>query len=347
MRRLVAVPVLALVAARIPAWAEPVRPQQGPDAGVTIKVATLAPEGTPWHRTLKQMDERFREATGGQVRLRIYPGGVAGNEGDMIRKCRLGQLQAAAVSAIGLREIASEPQAAMVPGVIDSYEELDYVMERITPTFDRIIADKGFAAIQWGYAGYVHFFTRSPARTPAEQAKLKIFAWTGDPYAVEAFKALKFKPVVLSSTDILPSLQTGLIEAVNGTPIFALSMSWHAHARYMTTVRWGIMIGATVVNRSTWEKIPAAQRDQLLAIARELGRSLDAEVRTLEETAIATMRKSGLTLVELTPEEMALWTRAAESTWPSLRDKVLPAATFDAVTKLRDEFRARRAAAKP
>jgi TRAP-type transport system periplasmic protein len=307
-------------------------------AGVTIKLATLVPEGSVWDQSLKELGEKWKQMA--DVSLRIYPGGVAGNEGDMIRKCRIGQLQAAAISAVGLRDIAPDPQSVMTPGMIGSYEELDYVMERMAPKFEKIIYDKGFQVIQWGEAGWVYFFTQSPVRTPDDERKEKLFTWSGDSGAVEATQAIGFNPVVISSTDMIPSLQTHMITAFNATPLFALSMGWYNYAKNMTPAKWGVMIGATVVNRSTWEKIPADKRDALLKEAHEAGRAVVVEVRKMEKNAIETMKKSGLNLVDESPAELAAWEKVAEKTWAVARGKSVPDDTFDEVKKLRDEYRA-------
>ena len=307
---------------------------------VTIKLATLVPEGSIWDKSLKEAAEKWKQMTNGQVTLRIYPGGVAGNEGDMVRKCRIGQLQAAAISAVGIRDITPEPQAVMTPGMIDSYDELDYVMDRMSPKFEKILYDKGFQVIEWGEAGWVHFFNQNPVRTPEDQRKEKLFQWSGDRGAEEATRGIGFNPVVVSSTDMIPSLQTHLITSFNAAGLFALSTGWYTYAKNMTQAKWGVMIGATVVNRSTWEKIPADKREALLKVSREQGRQLVLEVRKMDAEAIDTMKKNGLNYIENTPAELAAWDKAAEETWKYVRGKSVPAETFDEVKKLRDEYRA-------
>jgi TRAP-type transport system periplasmic protein len=309
-------------------------------AGVTIKLATLAPEGSVWDLSLRKTGEKWKETTEGQVTLRIYPGGVAGNEGDMIRKCRIGELQAAAVTGVGLHDIVADPQAVMVPGMIDSYEELDYVMDRMSPMFEIVLYKKGFQVIQWSEAGWVHFFSQVPVHTPADERRQKLFFWSGDPGAEKAMRRIGFNPVVVSSTDMIPSLETHMITAFNAPPLIALSTGWYRYAKNMTQAKWGVIIGATVVNRSTWERIPADKREAVLRIARDAGRALALEVRKIDAEAVETMKKNGLNFVEQSATELADWQKTAEATWPQVRGTSVPAGTFDEVKRLRDEFRA-------
>ena len=152
-------------------------------APVRIKLGTLAPQGSTWHQLLMEMAQKWSQASNGQVELKIYAGGTQGNEGEMIRKISIGQLQAAAITAIGLHEITPEPQAEDVPFLIDSYEEYDYVHAKLRPKLDLALNKKGYIAIHWGEVGFVHFFSTEPYRTPAEFSKGKIFTWNGDPAA--------------------------------------------------------------------------------------------------------------------------------------------------------------------
>src|SRR6266481_9577314 len=170
-----------------------------------IKLGTLAPQGSTWHQLLISMAQDFAKASEGKVELKVYAGGTQGNEGEMIRKISIGQLHAAAITAIGLREITSEPQAEDVPFLIDSYEEYDYVHERLRPKLDESVVKKGYIPIHWGEVGFVYFFSTEPYLTPADFSKGKIFTWNGDPAAEAAWRKAGFRPVVLFSTDLIPA----------------------------------------------------------------------------------------------------------------------------------------------
>jgi TRAP-type C4-dicarboxylate transport system substrate-binding protein len=304
---------------------------------VTVKLGTLAPSGSTWHNLLKEMGERWAEVSGGRVKLRIYPGGTQGSEGDMVRKMAVGQLHAAAITNVGMHDIVKEPQALSAPGMITSEAEFTAVFPKVEPQLDKLLEAKGYVPLQWSQVGFIRIFCTKAYRTPAEISDAKIFAWDGDPASVEAWRVAGFRPVVLSSTDVVPSLQTGMINCIAQVPLYMLTARLFERANHMIDVPWGYLIGATLVRKQTWDKVPADLRPKLLAIARELGGRVDAEVRKLNDDAIAAMRKQGLEVVKVDP---ASWRAASEKAWPVIRGKVIPAAFFDEVVKGRDAYRA-------
>lgn len=304
---------------------------------VQIKLGTLAPNGSSWHELLKEMSEKWLAASGGTVKLRIYPGGTQGSEGEMIRKMAVGQLQGAAVTSVGLHDIAPEPQAIATPLMFDAPDEVEEALARLKPRFDSLLEKKGYTAMSWGVVGAIKLFCSKPYKTPAEAAGAKVFAWEGDPGSVKAWKAAGFTPVVLSSTDVVTSLQTGMIDCIANVPLYMLTARLFEKAPYMIDVPWGWLVGATVVRTDAWHKIAPEVRPKLVAVADELGGRVDAEVAKLNADAVTAMRKQGLTVVEVNP---ALWRSVAEKSWSVVRGDVVPAAFFDEVKAIRDSIRA-------
>ena len=305
---------------------------------VKIKLGTLAPQGSTWHQLLQEMAGDFSKASGGKVELKIYAGGTQGNEGEMIRKMSIGQLHAAAITAVGLHEITPEPQAEDVPFLIDSYEEYDYVHGKIRGELEEAIAKKGYQVLQWGEVGFVYLYSTEPYRTPADFAKGKVFTWNGDPGAEEAWKAAGFKPVVLSSTDLIPSLSSKMINIVAEAPLYAYTTHIFEKAGHQLDQHWGFLSGATVVRKDTWEKIPADLRPKLLAIAEEYGHKTRDDVRKQNDDAIVQMKKRGL-VVE-SPGDVESWNKMADKAQAIIRGKVVPAGIYDKIKALRDEYRA-------
>lgn len=311
-----------------------------PAAAVTIKLGTLAPDGSSWDVLLKEMATKWSAASSGSVKLKIFGGGVAGDEGDMVRKLRIGQLHAAALTVVGLHDIHTAPQAISAPGLIADDAEWKHVFEKVTPIWEARLQERGFVVLMWGDTGWVHMFLRKPVRTPEEMRGLKVFAWSGDPASVNAWKLAGFVPVVISATDILPSLSTGMIDGFGTTPVMALTARWYEYTPYMTSTAWGHLPGATVVRRESWEQIPPATQAKLLAIAREYGVKVNAEVERLQRDAIAAMQKNGLKVLKLDP---VAWNKLAEKSWPAVRGGVVTEAEFDEVKSIRDAYRAGRA----
>jgi TRAP-type C4-dicarboxylate transport system substrate-binding protein len=306
-------------------------------AQVTIKLGTLAPAGSTWHEILKEMGQKWEAASGGQVKLRVYAGGAQGSEGDMVRKMGIGQLQAASISNVGMHDVLPDPQTLSVPMMFADEAEMECAFARVRPRIESAMEKKGFVVLQWSRVGAMSLFCNAPYKTPAEMASAKVFAWEGDPKSVEAWRAAGFRPVVLSSTDIVPSLQTGMIDCVTNVPLYVLTSRLFEKANKMMDLPWGWILGATIVKKDAWEKIAPETRQKLQAIAVELGEKVDAEVRRLNVDAVAAMKKQGLQVV---PVDAAPWRAAMEKSWSVVRGGVVSAEVFDEVKGARDACRA-------
>ncbi|HEY6867021.1 MAG TPA: TRAP transporter substrate-binding protein DctP, partial [Candidatus Eisenbacteria bacterium] len=194
---------------------------------VTIKLATLVPDGSVWDKILKGMGAEWNQNTQGRVQLRIYPGGVAGDEPDIVRKMRIGQIQAAALTSAGLSAIDPSFKIFSLPMFYDSYDELHAVLAKLEPTLKQRLEARGFVLLNWGHGGWVYFFTKQPVSTVDELKKTKMFVWAGDDAMVQLWKSNGYHPVPLAATDILTGLQTGMIDAYPTTPLLALTLQWY------------------------------------------------------------------------------------------------------------------------
>ncbi|MCS6915347.1 MAG: TRAP transporter substrate-binding protein DctP [Myxococcota bacterium] len=307
---------------------------------VIIKLGTLVPVGSPWHLLLKQAAQEFEAVSGGRVKLRVYAGGTMGNEGDMVKKMRYGQLQAAALSTIGLHEITAEPMALDLPMLVENTEEREYVLSKIGPRLEAALNNNGYVLLNWSEVGMTRFFTTEARPTIDAMRKGKIFVWDGDPHSAAAWRAGGFHPVVLSSTDIISSLTTGMIDTVVYPPSYALAMRIHEKARYMHDFIWSSLTGATVVSKATWDKVPQDVRPKLLDVARALGRQTVEKAREMEAEALTKMKAQGLQVVPIT--DRSGWEAAAKAANGVVRGKVVPADLFDEVHRLVSEFRKQR-----
>lgn len=322
--------LFAFLLASLPAFAQ------------TIKFGTLAPEGSPWYNIFRDMAQAWKEMTGGRIRFRIYPGGVAGDDPDMVRKMRVGQLHAAMLSGAGLSQIAPEIQALQMPMMLASYDELDYVRDRLAPKLEAVLEAKGFKVLNWGDAGWVHFFTQRPVVHPEDLKSLRLFVWSGDTAYVDAWKDAGYRPVPLAATEIHTALQSGLINAFSTTPIAALSFQWFGSAKHMTDLKWAPLVGATVISARKWRQLPDDVRPLLLRSAREAGARIRRETRKLGDDAVEVMKKHGLVVHHVPPDVVADWQRSFLAGYPKLVGKVVPAEMVAEVERLRNEYRASR-----
>jgi TRAP-type C4-dicarboxylate transport system substrate-binding protein len=321
-----------LVAATLPAEAQ------------TVKLATLAPKGSPWHDVIRDIAEEWKVLSAGTIILRVYPGGVAGDDPDTVRKMRIGQLHAAGLTNAGLEKIAPEFQALWMPMMFRSQAELNHVRDALGPQLEAILQARGFKLLAWGDAGWVHYFTQRPAVHPDDFKNLKIFTWAGDTGIVEAYRGLGYQPVPLPATEIHTALQSGLITALPTTPLAALANQWFGLASHMTDVKWAPLLGAVVMSSKAWERLPEDLRPDLEAAARNAGRNLMVRVEALEAEAIRVMREHGLEVHPVPDDTAAVWEERARSIYPALIARGVPAALVAEVERLRDAYRARAAA---
>jgi TRAP-type C4-dicarboxylate transport system substrate-binding protein len=305
---------------------------------VVIKFATMAPKGSPWHLILQDMGVEWQEATNGNVEIRIYPGGVVGSEQDMVRKMRIGQLHAAAVSSGGLSRIVPGVNVLCIPAAIDSSAVFEKLCHALQSDIEQAFEEKGFLLLTLGDAGWVHHFTSSSDPSVEAAQKIKMYVTEGDDRTVDMWKKTGFNAIPLAPTDILMGLQTGMIEAYNTTAMMALAFQWFAFTPYMVDVPWAPMIGGTVITKKAWDKIPHEYHDELRKICDRYSARLQTEIRQLEEQAIAEMEKRGLTLLAMTEEEEQAWRDVMESGYPMLRT-IIPNEWFDTAIRISNESR--------
>jgi TRAP-type transport system periplasmic protein len=308
---------------------------------VTIKMATLAPQGSEWHQVLQEMGASWEKASRGQVAFRLYPGGVAGDDADVVRKMRLGTLNAGLLSGTGLCEIERNVLAIQIPLAYGNYDELDCVMEQMGPQLEKQLEAKGFILLGWSDAGWAHFFTKEPVRTPADMKKLKMFVWAGDDRYVELWKKAGFNPVPLPSTEISTALQTGLVNAVTTTTQGAVLLQWYKQVNHMTDLKWAVLLGGIVVSKAAWEKIPADVRASMKESAAGACRRLSQFARQAEPKDVEVMQRHGLKVVPVDGTALNEWRQLLDGVMPQVRGSYVPAEPMDMALKLRDQCRKR------
>jgi len=312
-----------------------ISPTTGYAQTVLIRLGTAAPDGSSWFKVLDRMAQRWRKESNGKVDLRILPGGTQGDESKMLDKLKLRQLQAIGISGVGLATEVPGVNALQMPMLVDSYAGLDRVRAGLEPRLEKALADKGYVVLNWSDVGWVHFFAKRPARTPADLKPMKLFITSGDLESERLYREMGFTPIPVPITNLLPSLKTGMIEAFDVPPLFALANQSVGLVDYMIKLKWAPIVGATIVDRKVWETVPAPLRDRLMQIARETGEELRTEIRSQEEKAIRNMGSGGLKVVsDLTPAEIEQWLATAKIAQQKLRGTLVPADIFDEAVRL-------------
>ncbi len=304
-----------------------------------LRIGTLAPKNSLYHRQLLEVGEAWRTAQGGGKVL-IYPDGSQGGEVDMVRRMRIGQLQGGLLSVAGLETIEPSISALqLMPLMFRNWEEVDHVREKLRADMEQKFFDKGFVILAWGDAGWVRFFSKQPAATPGDFRGMKFFAWGAEPAQHEIMKSLGYTPVPLEVADILPAIQTGMINAVPSTPYFALATQIYSSAPHMLDLNWAPVVGALVITRKAWEEMNPAAQAAVKAAGARAGDNMRAQARREVDEAVEAMKKRGLTVTRPTPEQMKAWRKLADDLYPRIRGRLVPADTFDEVVRHLETYR--------
>jgi len=305
---------------------------------VIIKMATLAPDGSAWDKQLKLMADEWQKETEGRVRLRVYPGGVTGDDPDVVRKMRIGQLQGAALTVAGLTQIDDSFNVFSIPLFFASYDEFLYVRSKLTPMLEKKLEENGFKFLHWGYGGWVHVFLTKPVESVDDLKKVKMFTWAGNDRVTEVYKSVGFSPVPLAATDIMTGLQTGLIDAMPTTPYACLAMQFFRQTPYMLGQGLAPLVGATLVTMKTWDKISPEDQAALLAAGRRADAELAPTIQEGDREAIAEMEKRGLSVIGVDMKE-GRWGETARAFADQMRKEVVPDDVYRAALQYRDDYR--------
>lgn len=334
--------LFALVLALLTGFALPAQGQ----ATITVKMATLVPENSSWFLVLKEVANDWAKISNGKVRVLLYPGGRQGDEPDVVRKMNLGTLNAGVLTSAGLAEIERGVYALSIPMAFANYEEVYAVLEKMRPKLEAQFEAKGFIVLNWADGGWNHWFSKTPASTPDEMKRLKLFSWAGDVKTTEAYKKMGFDPRPAPSTELVTGLQTGLFDSFLAPPQVTLIMRYYEQTKFMTDMQVQLLMGATIIKKDTWEKIPADLRPRLMASARSAGDKLQKSIRDSYQRDVNAMKKAGLTVVPVDARARELWRRSVEVGYPIIRGGVMPADAFDDALRYRDEYRRQKGAAK-
>ena len=272
----------------------------------SIKLASLAPEGSSWMKLFHQWGSAVEKRAPG-VRFKFYAGGVAGDERDAVRKMKLGQINGAAITAIGLGLIQPQVRVLEIPFFIKGYTELDYVREKLDGEFRKMFEEKGYVLLFWGDVGQVQLFTNAAITDDKDGTaldklgKMKMWAWSDDPMVKRLFKQVKLNSVPLGVPDVLPALQTGIIDACYGSALSTLALQWNTKVKYVTSMVLGQSVGATVLTKAMWDSLSPEEQKVMREESSKLGPQLLKVIRDDNVRSLAKMKTLGMQEIA-TPE---------------------------------------------
>jgi len=306
---------------------------------VKIKLATLAPEGSAWHELLKDLAVEWAQASGGRVELRIFPGGVAGDEPVVMKKMGINNYQAALISTHGLSTIDKSLRTFTVPRLVRTNEELEKALDTMAPELEKRLEAKGYKVLFWAEAGWVKFFITTPDPTIEGVKKHRLFSWAGDEQGLVLWKKAGFNVVPLPATELVTSLQTKMVNAFDAVPYYAVATQAYKHAPYMIDMNWAPLPGALIMTKAAWDKIPEDLKPVLKDLSAKYTARFRAETRKMEADAVEAMKARGLHVVTPQPEVLAEWDQASEKAYPDFRGYYVSAQDFDWLASVLKQIR--------
>lgn len=297
----------------------------------TIRIATLAPRGSSWMRVFNAWNNTLRQRTDNGLRLRIYAGGSQGDERDVRRKIRIGQLDGAAFTSTGLSLVVRPILVLQAPGVVESYRQLDRARAAMSEDFGNQFRENGFRFLGWGDVGEGRIFSNSPIARPRDLRSVHPWQWRDDSMFGEFLSVVGATGVRLGVPEVLPALSTGQIDTVVASATAASALQWHTRVTHVTEQANSYLIGATIISEEKFQSLSPEHQTALLETAEQAHTALIRRIRRDDRryyTALTT--RHGLTAVDTTPHR-AEWQQAARQTRENLAGRLYPRALMERV----------------
>jgi TRAP-type C4-dicarboxylate transport system substrate-binding protein len=309
-------------------------------AGPVLRFATVVPSGSGFYQRLMALSADWQKGPGG-ARMDLYAG-TQGGETQIVRRLRVGQIQGAMLTSDGLGQIEPGITALqLMPLMFHNWEEVDYARDAVKTELEARLLKAGYVVLIWGDAGWVRFFSKTQVRSIRDVKSMRVFASATTPELLQLLRAY-YTPVVLDPDKILLALRNGMIDALPVPASFANYSQVASQAPYMLDLKWAPVTGALIMSKRAWDGLEAPTRDWLRSTSDKAGPGIRQSARAEDDAAVKAMQdKQGLKVTSLTPEAEAEWRAAIAREYPSIRGKVVPADTFDKVSKAVQEYRAR------
>ncbi|MGI9285817.1 MAG: TRAP transporter substrate-binding protein DctP [Pseudomonadales bacterium] len=311
-----------------------------PAQAKVLKIATLSPEGSSWMKTMRTAAGDVEQATEGRVKLKFYPGGVMGNDAAVLRKIRIKQLHGAAVPGGSLRKFYPDVELYSLPLKFKSLDEVDYVRSRMDSKIVDGLEQGGFVTFGLGEGGLAYMMTDTAVTSVAQLQKKKVWVPSNDPSALNAVQAFDIKPFPLDLSNVLVSLQTGMVNTVATSPIGAIALQWHTHIEHITDVPLMYFFAVLAVDKKMFDKLSANDQSAMRTIMGKAFKEIDAQNRRDNLQAFAALTKQGIQVESLNEAELKDWYgRAAQAEQKLIKQGTVSKQAADQLNKYLEEFR--------
>ena len=278
---------------------------------LTLKIATLTPDGSEWMKVIRAGAKEINTKTDGRVRFKFYPGGIMGNDKAVMRKIRIGQLQGGVVTAGTLSRAFRDVQAYNLPIIFDSLEEVDYVRSHLDPVLVEGMREGGFVTFGLAEGGFAYLMSKKPITSTEELRQQKIWVPTDDPISLETAAVFGLKPIPLGVPEVRTALQTGLIDTVTTSPIGAIALQWHTQVNYIADTPLIYLYAVFAIERRAFERISAEDQAVIMQVMQKVWDQIDQQNRLDNISALKALQNQGIRLVKPEPAVQQKWKQIA------------------------------------
>lgn len=306
---------------------------------VTLRIAANVPPNSPWDFGMQRLAREFDRVSGGRVRLAFPPSARVASEEDDIRQMRLG-LDGALISSQGLAALYPDSLALSMPGFIANDEEFDAVLAAVRPLIEAKLSDR-YVLLALTKGGWLRYFSRSPIARPSDLAGLRVSIERGDEKLSRLLESVGSRLVPGSIADFILQMNSGSVDAICESPIYIATLWFQLRGKlaYMTSFKVAPFVGAMIVNKSSWEKVPADLRPSLERLVEKMSRESSLEGLKLEDRAIASL--DGIKSPPLDPDAATQWTALAADRRAGLVAQLFSADMLNAIDAALSRIRER------
>jgi TRAP-type C4-dicarboxylate transport system substrate-binding protein len=326
-RRFVPILLLLVAALALPGTTTTTKAEEG----YTLRIASLVPDGSSWMKILNAWNKTLQERTDGRLKMRFYPGGSQGDERDFVRKMRVGQLDGGVVTMTGMSLLVPAMNVLVLPGLLDTYPELDRVREKMAPKFEGMFEQEGFKLVGWGDAGKTRLFSVKPIKRPSEIKAMRPWVWKDDPIFVEFYQVIGASAVRLGVPEVYPALQTRMVDVISSSALTAVALQWYTRVKYMTAHNSAIIAGGTMMRKDKFDELPPDLKEAFESTAARAHELLNKVVRKEDQKAYDVIVKKGIIPVEA-GDAKAEWDAADKAVRDKLTGRMFSKSLVEEVT---------------